>query len=160
MSSTNWREEAQKLLMKHYEARSKISKMAGLTGVRTLEANAREQQKNQEAESDWARRHLWGASGESSDGTIENKEMSGHTILGDFIASLPPQQTSNAAPWAAAAATLLGLGAMGTYIATRPTPPPPPVVAPAEQEPPSFDDESLSIGLGQIDDYQQPKVVE
>lgn len=138
--------------------------------MQSLRANTQEQLKNQEAESSWVRRNLWGATESGNSEQSESDEMLGHTVLGDVNHPAPiiiqqpapqpvqqPQQHNNV-PALAALVGVLGLGGMGTYLASRDRPEPPPVVAPIEQVPPEFDDESLSIGLGRIDDYQLPKV--
>ena len=120
--------------------------------MQSLQANAREQQKNQEAESDFVRRKLWGQGGQSGGNENETDDM-GHTILGDINHPAPiimPQPQSSLPTIAALAATLAAGGLAG-YLLSRPDQPAP---QPIQQiEAPSFDDSSVSIGLGRIEDY-------
>lgn len=155
-SSTTWRQDLQKTLMDLYRNRAKISNWAGVLGMQTLQANAREQQRNQEAESSWARRNVWGASGEAPSNESSELDEMGHTILGDITHPAPiimPQPQNSSLPTIAAILATLAAGGLGGYVLSQKSTPQPasPVVAPPAAE---FDDESLSIGLGRIEDYE------
>lgn len=115
--------------------------------MESLENNALEQKKNQEAESSWVRKNVWGS--EEVAGSEEDMRT---TVLGDINHPPPvviaPQQNSNSAMMAIALASTLGLGGLAGYFFANREQPQAPVV-----EQPNFDDESVSIGLGQIEDY-------
>jgi len=112
-----------------------------------MAATARETQKNQEAESAYVRKNLWGV-GESK----QEEDDMGTTILGDITHPAPivitqPQQPQNsllpialAAMAAIGIPATLGVGALAGYMLTK---------QPAQ----TFQDETVSIGLGKIEYY-------
>jgi predicted phage tail protein len=137
--------------LKHLERRSKLSHLAALTAVEDLQAKAEESQKNNAAESAAVRRSLWG---EEVGKQAADDEMR-TTILGDVTHPAPvvisqPQQSSGLLQAALIAASMAspimaGAGlAAGYYMANKPQ---------EKQESPAFEDGSVKIGLGRIDDY-------
>ena len=152
-SSTNWQQDSKGILGNFYKNRAKISNWAGVVAMQNLRANSQEQLKNQEAESSWVRRHLWGASEGAGGESKEADDDMGHTILGDINNPAPiilPPQPSSSLPTVLAALGMLAAGGLAGYLLSRPAQPAP---APIQGEAPSFDDSSLSIGLGRIEDY-------
>lgn len=147
-SSTKWPQ----VLTGHYKNRSKIREWASVIAAQQLEDAAEDQRKNQEAESSWARRKLWGsAESEPGSGSTEEGEDMRQTILGDITHPAPiiiPQQNNLGA--VAATLATLALGGLGGYLLNKSEAPKP---EPVEQR---FDDESLSVGLGRIEDYLDP----
>jgi hypothetical protein len=130
--------------------KGKIQQLGALTAVQDLRAKAAENQRNSEAESAHVRRSVWG---EDVAKSTESEDM-GHTILGDITHPAPivisqPQTQSNLLPIALAALAGLGIptamagGAAAMYLMNKP----------AAQQPQTYQDETVSIGLGRIDDY-------
>lgn len=107
-----------------------------------------EQQRNREAESAAVRRAAWGDQGESK---VDDDDM-GHTILGDvqyptpIVMHSPPQQNNGMQNIITALAIAFAAGAGGYMLAGGKQP----ATEPAKVQ---FDDESVSIGLGRIEDY-------
>ena len=137
------------------EKMGRIFQWARLGAVDDMHSNWEEQQKNREAESGYARRFWGGGSGGESNGDEMADDDMRQTILGDVthptpVVISPPQQQSNTLQTVLMAASLAGVAGMGGYmLANRDnTPPPQPNVA-------EFDDESVNIGLGKIEDYLQ-----
>ena len=121
--------------------------------MHSLRAAQAEQQRNREAESAHVRKTVWG---EQGNGASEDAEDDmGHTILGDVNHPAPiimPQQSSSLAPVAILLAGLLAGGASGAaagYFLS------PSGKGDADENAPAFEDESVSIGLGRIEDYLQ-----
>lgn len=109
-----------------------------------MQATAEEQRKNQEAESNAVRRQLWGA-----EETVEDDEMR-TTVLGDITHPAPiimPQQQNQLAPMLAGFAIAALSGIAVYYLLKKESPDPAPV------DPVSFNDETVSVGLGRIEDY-------
>jgi hypothetical protein len=111
-----------------------------------MAAIARDNQRNIEAESAAVRRKLWGEESKAA----ESDDM-GNTILGDITNPAPiviNQPQSNLLPIALAALAGLGIptamagGAAAMYLLNKPA---------ATQQ--TYQDETVSIGLGRIDDY-------
>jgi hypothetical protein len=148
MSSTNWREASKEVLETFYKNKAKISNLAGLTAVQSLQANQREQQANQEAESQWVRKNVWG-----SDVKAGEDDM-GTTILGDITHPapiiMPPTPQSNIGTILGLIGTIAAAGMGGYMFATSGTQP----QATEQQPPPSFDDSTLQLGLGRLEDYK------
>lgn len=146
MSSTNWQQASKEMLETFYKNKAKLSNLAGLTAVQSIQANQREQQANQEAESQWVRKNLWG-----SDAKAGEDDM-GTTILGDITHPapiiMPPQ--SNIGTIIGLIATMAAAGMGGYMYANSNTPEAPP----AEQQPATFDDSTIQLGLGRLEDYQ------
>lgn len=114
--------------------------------MQNLQAASMEQQKNREAESDWVRTHYWGAE------STEDAEDMGDTILGDVTHPTPIVMPQASSQWPLAIGLALAslfptivAGAFAVYLMTKDD-------APAIQQP-GFDDSSVSIGLGKIEDY-------
>jgi hypothetical protein len=149
MSSTNWREASKEVLETFYKNKAKLNNLAGLTAVQSLQANQREQQANQEAESQWVRKNLWG-----SDVKAGEDDM-GTTILGDITHPapiiMPPTPQSNIGTILGLIGTIAAAG-MGGYMYANSGSNPAPAVE--QQPPPSFDDSTLQLGLGRLEDYQ------
>lgn len=140
-STADWRENYKKFL----EKRGRIQTLAELTAVESMQATAEETQKNREAESSAVRKSLWG-----SDETVKDDDMR-QTILGDVTHPAPiiMQQPASPSPWPLILASLIptaaAAGLAGYALNKQP-------VAP-EQSQVEFDDESVSVGLGKIEDY-------
>jgi hypothetical protein len=144
-STTNWQEKFTSFL----KGRGKIQQLAELTAVQQMQATAKDIQKNMEAESAEVRRSLWGG-GKTNEAEADDMAT---TILGDVTHPTPiviqPPQQNNLLPLALMAAAAvgipatLGVGAIAGHLLTKQ----PAATAPA------FDDETLKIGLGRIDDY-------
>jgi|GEM_PF-6369634 len=148
MSSTqHWQEKFTSFL----KGRGKIQQLAELTAVQNMQAISKDSLKNIEAESAEVRRSLWGGDKNKQDDT---EDMS-TTILGDVTHPTPiiinqsAPQKSMALPLVAGmiASGLMGGGAAGlaTYVMSR---------QPQSQQQ-EFEDETVTIGLGRIDDYKE-----
>lgn len=128
----------------------RILQWAKLGATDDMHAQWEEQQKNREAESQYAREHLWGSPNSSGE-SMADEDMR-QTILGDVTHPAPvviaPAQQSNTLQTAVMVAALAAATGMGGYMLANkdsdPAPPPRPV---------EFDDESVNIGLGRIEDY-------
>lgn len=141
---------AAKKLGKAALSRWKLETLTGLLGYRALMNHQAESEKNQAAENQHIRRSLWGYEGRQSE---SDDDTMGHTILGDVNHPAPiimpqqqPQQNPLVSMLLGAAMTAAG-GAAGYYFAnqnnvTQPTSPPI-----------EFQDETISVGLGKIEDY-------
>ena len=147
-SSTDWRI----LATKYGEQAGKIFQWARLGAVEDMHSQWEEQQKNREAESAAVRDKAWGAgSGE----TMASDDEMRQTILGDVTHPTPvviaPQQQTNTLQTAVLAAALTAAAGMGGYMLAGKNKPEP--VTPNPDV--SFDDSSVTIGLGKIEDYLQ-----
>lgn len=146
-SSTNWKADA----TRHFTNQSKIQSLMQLTEAENWEAMHAEQQKNREAESAWTRKNLWGA----EEAANESEEMR-QTILGDVNHPAPivvaPSNSGGLAQTllpVLLGASLMGVPAAGIAgAALMSSFNQPAVTQPAEQT-----DETVSIGLGKIEDY-------
>lgn len=119
--------------------------------MQDLEDASEERRKNREAESAFARRQ-WGsdpAAGSESDTDDDMRQ----TILGDVNHPAPimvPQPKSSIGPALLAGLLAAGIptaGLLGYLLARQSAAPS------AEIDEAAFDDESVSIGLGRIEDY-------
>ena len=139
-----------KSLEDHVKGQGKIAQLIQLRALGWLNGNEQRQAKVDEAERNWYIRQL----GESVDKSGESDDM-GATVLGDInhpapvVISQPPQQ-SNLMPLAllALAAAIPATGAIGVagYLrANRDK-------QPAAVTHPGFDDSTVKIGLGRIED--------
>lgn len=130
--------------------RWKLETLTGLLGYRALQHHQAESEKNQQAENQHVRKQAFGYEEQQPSG-----DDMGHTILGDVThptpiimnqqpASSPLLPIALAALAAVGGTGLLGAGAVAGYL-----------LAPkaAEVEPAEFNDETLRIGLGKIEDY-------
>lgn len=140
---TNWQTD----LGSYYRNRGKIENFAGILAVKDMEAANQERAKNREAESQFARRQ-WG----QADSAATDGDDMGHTILGDINHPapiiMPPQNNSgDMMKGLALGAALLGIpaaGVLGYMLNKNET---------EATQPIEFDDASVSIGLGRIEDY-------
>lgn len=139
-------------LQRHLDRQGRLSQWISLEGFNWLRDSQARQAANEEAENQWWRKTL----GADSKQTAEAEDM-GHTILGDItnpapiIMQPPAPQQSSILP-AAAMAVAAGLG--GYLLADKSEPKP----APNQQPAIEFQDETVSVGLGRIEDYlkEQP----
>jgi len=155
MSSTeHWTTSFKRFL----ERRGKIQALAELTGVEHMRAMAAESRRNSEAEAAHVRKTVWG----ETQAADQDQDMGSNTILGDI--HQPPtvvvagQQSSTLTALALALAGLVpvGLGAAGAgaaaaYYLSQPRQQ---AIAP-EVQPPTFEDSSVSIGLGRLEDFEK-----
>ena len=139
--------------------RARISNLAGVVGMNHLQAVASQHRKNMEAENRAARSYWNGQSSPDQVAAPETEEVNDSmrdTMLGDVITP-PPVVVNNPPPqnnqMGTVLAALLGMLPLGGYLALESLKderqPPPAVVQPAE-----YDDTTVEIGLGQIEDYE------
>lgn len=152
-STEDWKPNFTKFLAN----RGKTQQLAELTAVQNMRAMAAQNQRNSEAEAACVRRKVWD---EQSQPNAEQSDTMGHTILGDI--TTPPTvvvtgQQSSVWPMAALVlASLLplagigaaGVGAVAAYLLTK---------QPTTQPDPNFEDSSVSIELGRLNDYMPKK---
>lgn len=124
--------------------RTRLMDLARLGAIEDMQEQWAEQQRNREAESAKVRRDVWG-----EEPTMPSEEEMRQTVLGDINYMQPappqqPQQPQSNMPAIALAALLstLGGGLAGYYFSSKNQP-----------EVPAFDDESVRLGLGRIEDY-------
>ena len=150
---------------RYFDRLGRLNLWSGIAGMKQIEAEQESHRKNREAEEQFVRKTAWGydetesGPAESGGQTQTNNEADGmgHTILGDIQnpapivitqPSQPQQPTASAASWllpailGAAIPTGMGGAALATYMLNRPS-----------QTPTEYVDESVSMGLGQIEDY-------
>ena len=125
--------------------RGKIQQWGEVIATQDFQAKAAENQRNSEAEAAHARRVVWGESSETSES--DGADV-GTTILGDIQQSPPviyPPQNNLPLIATLALASLLPMAAAGgglaAYLLTR------------DNEAQPFDDETVQLGLGRIEDY-------
>lgn len=149
-STKSWKSDTVDFL----KSRNKIQTLAELTGVQHLKKMADELAKNSEAEAAHVRKSVWGSSEQQSEDDMST------TILGDVThppAVVVQQPQSNLWPIVAAGLAAMlpvaglgaaGLGAAAMHFMTRPQ-------APVQQpgQPGDYQDESVRIGLGRLEDY-------
>lgn len=137
MSDPNWTDNWMK-------KRSLLELWAGVIGTKAVEQQAQMSRQNQEAENRAVRRKLW-----RNDGSDEEGDEMGDTILGDISIVQPSAaQSRGVSPLLAAAlGTMIpGVGAAGFFASQLlDDPAAPPAV--------EFDDTSLMLGLGKLEDY-------
>lgn len=150
-SSTTSPETPAQKTVKYLDRLARLNLWTGILGLQHLKWNQGQHRKNREAEESHARKVAWGWKG-GDQGQAEEDEDMGHTILGDVTNPTPlVVQPKQASQWplalGMAAATLFPTaGALYAYMMSRqPT---------TEVNKPSFDDASVKIGLGRIEDYQ------
>lgn len=151
-STESWRSDTVDFLRN----RNKIQTLAELTGVQHLRKMADELARNSEAEAAHVRKTVWG-----SEETTRSEDDMGTTILGDIThppAVVVQQPQSNLWPIVAAGLAAMlpvaglgaaGLGAAAMHLLSQPPAPTQPGVVPM----PGFEDESVRIGLGRLEDY-------
>ena len=131
---------------KWLQKRSLLELWAGVIGTKAVEQQAVMSRRNQEAENRAVRRKLW-----KNDGSDPEGDEMGDTILGDISIvqpAAPSPQSRSLSPLLAAAlgAALPGVGAAGFFASQLlDDPAAPPAV--------EFDDTSLTLGLGKLEDY-------
>jgi len=142
-----WQTDLLELLKTRYQSKTKLDEWAGVVAMESLSDAQDERRKNMEAESAEVRRQLWNQEPEQG----EDDEVR-TTVLGDITHPAPiimpqaPQQQSQLTPLAIGA-LMAALGGLGGYMyATSGDKSPAPT--PAE-----FDDATVNIGLGKIEDY-------
>lgn len=116
-----------------------------------------ESQKNQQAEGAYVRRTLWGA--REDEGGEEAGEMR-QTIVGDVTNPTPvviqaPQQSNTLGTIAAIVAAMATGGILGPTVLTALKPAAP--QAQPMQEPQSYTDSTVNIGLGKLENYESLK---
>lgn len=109
---------------------------------------------NEEAENRWFRKAVSGSEDPVEPGADD--EM-GNVMLGDIhhpapVVIAPPPQQSNTIQTALLATALAAATGIGGYLLAN-NDKPDASVAPPVQPTPGFDDESVSIGLGRLEDY-------
>lgn len=141
---------------KYFDRMGRINLWSGVAGMRHMEQEQDSHRKNREAEEQHVRKTVWGYDEPQTTHSETDKpsesESVGHTILGDIQQPAPivvtqPQTTNNVGwvlPAVLGAAIPLGMGAAGlaTYFAMR-----------QPSKPTQYVDESVQMGLGQIEDY-------
>lgn len=146
----SWPAELQGILSDYYRNRAKITNWTGVQAVQALEDGHEENMKNREAESAAVRRQLWGENSNSGGDPDEMRQ----TILGDITHPAPiimPQQQQSPWPMTLLAAAVAGLG--GYWLATK--------EQPQQQHEPTqvpavaYQDETISVGLGRLEDYTE-----
>ena len=145
------------------DAKSHFKKMAGLTtlarqaAVESLMDHEAESQKNQQAEGAFVRRTLWGA---KEDEVSEEPGEMRQTIVGDVTNPTPvviqaPQQSNTLGTIAAIVAAMATGGILGPTVLTALKPAAP--QAQPMQEPQSYTDSTVNIGLGKLENYESLK---
>ena len=132
----------------YWDKMGRLNLLTGVMGAEKLKREADQHLKNREAEEAHVRKNVWGS--EESEQSTSDESMR-DTVLGDIHHPTPiimPQQSS-AWPIIAglALASLLptaAIAGLAGYFFSRPD---------VNIESPEFDDESVSVGLGRIDDY-------
>lgn len=148
--------EAQSKAISYFEKMGRLNLLSGVTGHQVLKQNQQEQQKNQEAESNWVRKKVWG-SPEASE-TQETEGMGDQTILGDVTNPTPiviqggGNNGGNSLLTLALGAALGGGGIFLGQMLGKPIVPATPA-QPVIQQPTANQDTTTTIGLGRIEDY-------
>jgi hypothetical protein len=143
-------ETPREALQRHLDREGRLKQWATMTGLNWLNQSQQRQAANEEAENRWFRKTV---SGEEMQ--VDADDDMGHTILGDITHPAPiimPQQQPQQNPLMSmllGAAMTAGGGAVGYYFANQNNTP-----QPQEQTAPAgFDYETVSVGLGKIEDY-------
>lgn len=114
-----------------------------------LRDSQKRQAANEEAENRWFRKTVGGGNVQA-----ENEDEMGTTILGDITHPapiiMPPSPQSNIGTILGLAGTMAA-AAMGGYMYANSGTQPQQV---EQQQPPAFDDSTIKIGLGRLEDYQ------
>ena len=136
----------------HIQDQGKIAQLIQLRALGWLNQSEKRQAQTDQAERDWYEKQLGGARAEAADDEMET------TILGDIHLNQPqspaaplnatPQQQSQLAPLLAGFAIAAASGLGGYYLASKDDTTPVQPSAPIE-----FNDETISVGLGKIEDY-------
>jgi hypothetical protein len=122
----------------------RLNLLSGVIGANNLKRETDSHHKNREAEESYVRRTVWG----SEEAETPEDESMRDTVLGDIIHPTPiiyPPKQSSIMP--ALLGTLVGAGIplalLAGYMLSQPD----------DSKPPKFDDESVNVGLGRIEDY-------
>jgi len=141
-------EPPKEALQKHLDRQGRMTQWITLEAFNWLRDSQKRQAANEEAENKWFRKTL------GDEGVMRSEEDMGTTILGDITHPapiiMPPAPQSNIGTLLGLLATMAAAGMGGYMFANRGTRPP----AVEQQPPPSFDDSTLQIGLGRLEDYQ------
>lgn len=140
-------ETTKEKVTKYWEKMGRLNLLTGVIGAENIKRESDQHFKNREAEEAYVRRTAWGSTGEES--KSENEGMR-DTVLGDIIhptpVVMPQQQQSSLLP--AVLGAMLGAGVplagLAGYMLNRPA---------TQAEAPAFDDESVNVGLGKLEDY-------
>lgn len=139
----------------HMANKGKIQQLAELEAVQDLRLKAAENRKNSEAEAAHVRKKVWGQESEP-----EGEDM-GNTVLGDITHPAPVIVTGGSnsqlgtiltAAALAAAVPTMGLAGLAGFAASQYLSSP--VAEVVEQQPQQFEDQSVDIGLGKLEDYR------
>ena len=166
--------QAKKDLKDHVEMEGKLKELAVLTGLNWIQEGQRRQAQIEQAENNWYAKQIGqdpreiaasvdrdGATDNSGDESDESEIMRGNTILGDVTFQQPPAVVQPASPLPQPKSTLLPMALLALASAGIPTaaiigyllnrtPAPTPIDK-------SFDDDSLEIGLGRLEDHLPKK---
>lgn len=145
------RQKAEKAALNRW----KLETLTGLLGIQSLQKHAATKAADREAESRWAREKLWGSKEIADADQGSQADDVNTTILGDVTHPAPiimnqPPASNPLLPVALAAMAavgvpgLLGAGVIAGYLLSPKAP---------KVEPVEFNDETLRIGLGKIEDY-------
>lgn len=133
-----------------WKRRGRVQTLAELTAVQHMRALSSELQRNSEAESAYVRKHVWDDASKASSEKANNEVND--TILGDYQVHYPAPiivQPPKNNPWLpillTAIAALAGGGVAGYWASGKRALP--------EQQPVEFDDSTVELGLGRIEDY-------
>lgn len=136
---------AAKKTVKYWEKMGRLNLWAGIMAHQQTKWEALQHRKNREAEESHTRKTLWGSQGSAGG---EDDEDMGDTYLGDVTINPQPSKTKGLAMAAGLALASAIPTAAWLYSQAKQTPD-----TPAQSDDAgSF--ESLSIGLGRIEDYQ------
>ena len=147
-----WPADLQNLLTDFYQNKAKLHGLTGVMAVESMQDSQDELQKNRDAESSHVRRTVWGSEENASPGKEDDVRT---TVLGDITYQQPqPQQQPATKPGVAlpviAALALAAATGLGGYWIAKDNAEPDTT---EETQPAGFNDESVSIGLGRIEDY-------
>ena len=149
---TNETDLPKETLRRHLDRQGRLEQWILVEGFNWMKDAMKRQAANEEAENRWWRKTV---TGESQPVDNADDEEMGNIMLGDVnhpapvVIAQPPQ--SNSIQTALLATALSALAGVGGYMfANNKKPEPTPVI---EQPSVSFDDASVTIGLGKIEDY-------
>ena len=147
--------EARSKAITYWDKMGRLNLLTGLIGLSNHQKMTIENQKNQQAESAYVRRTVWG---ETEENMPESDDMATQTILGDVTNPTPIVVAGSADSTLKTVAVLgmagvMGLGGAGAgaaamYWLSKQQPQAAPTT-PIEQN-------DFSVGLGKIEDYLQP----
>jgi hypothetical protein len=168
-------DQSKKDLRDHVELEGKLKELAVLNSLNWIQEAQRRQAQIEQAENNWYAKQMGenpseisasvdrdGATDNSGDESDESEIMRGNTILGDVTFQQPPTVVQPAVPLPQPKSTLLPMALLALASAGIPTAGiigyllnrTPPAPTPIDR---SFDDDSLEIGLGRLEDYLPKK---